>query len=83
MDIGVQNFDFTHDFLHLKYQMYLQAIFGRYPHSFDNYLRIITSLIARFMGPIWGRQDPGGPHVGPMDFASWDWHKSDAEIIHA
>ena len=20
-------------------------------------------------GPIWGRQDPGGPHVGPMDFA--------------
>ena len=18
------------------------------------------------MGPIWGRQDPGGPHVGPM-----------------
>ena len=23
------------------------------------------------MGPIWGRQDPGGPHVGPMDFAIW------------
>ena len=21
------------------------------------------------MGPIWGRQDPGGSHVGPMDFA--------------
>ena len=20
------------------------------------------------MGPIWGRQDPGGPHVGPMIF---------------
>ena len=20
------------------------------------------------MGPIWGRQDPGGPHVGPMKF---------------
>ena len=20
------------------------------------------------MGPIWGRQDPGGPHVGPMNF---------------
>ena len=18
------------------------------------------------MGPIWGRQDPGGPHVGPL-----------------
>ena len=24
------------------------------------------------MGPIWGRQDPGGPHVGPMKFAIWD-----------
>ena len=23
------------------------------------------------MGPIWGRQDPGGHHVGPMDFAIW------------
>ena len=21
------------------------------------------------MGPTWGRQDPGGPHVGPMNFA--------------
>ena len=24
------------------------------------------------MGPIWGRQGPGGPHVGPMNFAIWD-----------
>ena len=31
----------------------------------------ITSPIARFMGPTWGRgrQDPGGPHVGHMNFA--------------
>ena len=28
------------------------------------------------MGPIWGRQDPGGPHVGPMNHAIW-------ELIHA
>ena len=26
------------------------------------------------MGPIWGRQDPGGPHVGPMNFVIWDIH---------
>ena len=27
------------------------------------------------MGPIWGRKDPGGPHVVPMNFAIWvDWH---------
>ena len=24
------------------------------------------------MGPIWVRQDPGGPHVGPMNFVIWD-----------
>ena len=24
------------------------------------------------MGPIWGQQDPGGPHVGPMSLAIWD-----------
>ena len=24
------------------------------------------------MGPIWGRQDPGGPHVGPTNFVIWD-----------
>ena len=23
------------------------------------------------MGPIWGREDPGGHHVGPMNFAIW------------
>ena len=23
------------------------------------------------MGPIWGQQDPGGPHVGPMNLAIW------------
>ena len=23
------------------------------------------------MGAIWGRQDPGGPHVGPMNFVIW------------
>ena len=24
------------------------------------------------MGPIWGRQDPGGPHVGPINFVIWE-----------
>ena len=24
------------------------------------------------MGPIWGRQDQGGPHVGPVNFAIWE-----------
>ena len=28
------------------------------------------------MGPIWDRQDLGGPHVGPMNFAIWDANNS-------
>ena len=24
------------------------------------------------MGPTWERQDPGGPHVGPMNLVIWD-----------
>ena len=24
------------------------------------------------MGPTWGRQDPGGPHVGHMNLVIWD-----------
>ena len=24
------------------------------------------------MGPIWGRQVQGGPHVGPMNLAIWE-----------
>ena len=41
---------------------------------------VMSSLFATFpdskvhganMGPIWGQQDPGGPHVGPMNFVVW------------
>ena len=24
------------------------------------------------MGPIWGQQDTGGPHAGPINFIMWD-----------
>ena len=36
------------------------------------------------MGPIWGRQDPDGPHVGPMNFAIWDglgWRQYSASSV--
>ena len=26
------------------------------------------------MGPIWGWKDPGGPHVGPMNVAIWEYN---------
>ena len=34
------------------------------------------------MGPIWGRQDPGGPHIGPMNFAIWVGPSSDKELTN-
>ena len=27
------------------------------------------------MGPTWGRMDPGGPNVGPMNLTIWVWTK--------
>ena len=30
------------------------------------------------MGPIWGWEDPGGPHVSPMNYAIWDYKKQQA-----
>ena len=35
------------------------------------------------MGPIWGRQDPGGPHVGPMDLVIWGGCKHEALLLIA
>ena len=32
------------------------------------------------MGPIWGRHDPGGPHVGPMNFAIWAYMRHSASM---
>ena len=37
------------------------------------------------MGPIWGRQVPGGPHVGPMHFAIWEvmlYREAGIESVH-
>ena len=30
-----------------------------------------SKVRAANMGTIWGREDPGGPHVGPMNYATW------------
>ena len=50
----------------LKYicimEVYLASVIVVYPDS---------KVHEANMGPIWGRQDPGGPLVGPMNFAIW------------
>ena len=35
-------------------------------------MRLGSKVHGANMGPIWGRQDPGGPHVGPVNFAIWE-----------
>ena len=34
------------------------------------------------MGPIWGRQDPGGPHVGPLNLIIWDFNNAEFTATH-
>ena len=40
----------------------LGSIFNRFPDS---------KVHGDNIGLIWSRQDPGGPHVGPMNFVIW------------
>ena len=35
------------------------------------YTHLDSKVHGANMGPFWGRQDPGGPHVGPMNLAFW------------
>ena len=44
-------------------------LFTQRPSGNENYSD--SKVNGANMGPIWGRQDPGGPHVGPMNFAIW------------
>ena len=39
-----------------------KMVYGRHPDG---------KVQGAYMGPIWVQQDPGGPHVGPMNFAIW------------
>ena len=35
------------------------------------------------VGPTWGSQDPGGPHVGHMNLAIWVYMEEDWVIIES
>ena len=37
--------------------------------SLDNKRAPDNKVYGAHMGPTWGRKDPGGPHVGPMDIS--------------
>ena len=53
-----------HCWLDLDYDKHIKQLFStnfliHYPDS---------KVHGANMGPIWGQQDPGGPHVGPVNF---------------
>ena len=53
---------------------YFQGILENPASEFFETFQIIpdSKVHGTNMGPIWGRQDPGGRHVGPMNLAIWD-----------
>ena len=57
-----QNINNIPIFIAVKHQSPLEHQASYPPHS---------KFHGANMWPIWGRQDPGGPHVGPMNFAIW------------
>ena len=56
--------------------IYLKTVWYRLQKYYTQYNCYKWTLDSKVhgpnIGPIWGQQDPGGPHVGPMDFVIWD-----------
>ena len=42
-----------------------------YLHNVGHIIHPDSIVHGAYMGPIWGRQDPVGPHVGPMILVIW------------
>ena len=60
---------------HARHQ--LSALYDHVPNMVVMFQRMCdiipdSKVHGTYMGSIWGRQGPGGPHVGPMDFAIWN-----------
>ena len=71
-------------FINLSNSRWILGVFNDFKIWTTFYICSLSSkrpLIARFMGLTWGRQDPGGPHVGPMNFAIWDCHNYNASAM--
>ena len=46
-----------------------------YPSIAQTHKYLDSKVHGANMGPIWGRKDPDGPHVGPINFVIWDYNK--------
>ena len=53
----------------------VEGVIGKFQFSSD------SKVHGADMGPIWGWQDLGGPHIVPMNFANWWSLKHITEFI--
>ena len=65
------SFTLTHPYNVISYT---RGLFFRRPREY-------SWIHGANMGPIWGRQNPGRLHVGPMNFAIWDTYLAIISII--
>ena len=73
-DNDLQCFNVRITFTMNKYGKY--GLIMRFEHPEATFYKMIcrypdSKVHGANVGPTWGRQDPGGPHVGPMNFANW------------
>ena len=54
-----------------RYKMKDILLLKCFPMSFPGWSLPDSKVHGANMGPIWGWQNPGGPHVVPMNFAIW------------
>ena len=50
---------------------YILLVFCGYDYLFGVLEAPDSKVLGANTGPIWGRQDSGGPHVGPINIAVW------------
>ena len=72
--------------LRCQWQLFLWSSLHLIPfeercHIFENNNIPVSKVQGTNMGPIWGRQDPGGPHVGSMNLAIWEGYTNDPFVI--
>ena len=54
-----------------KYLLRMDHCIGKSKHLGSYHGYPDSKVHGANMGPIWGQQDPDGPHVGPMNLAIW------------
>ena len=80
---NVQSIYHTQNIFHLNITSHATICHGSHVHCMHHFWTSLTKSSGVWsttdskvhganMGPIWGRQDPGGPHVGPLILAILD-----------